>query len=174
MSLCIWITGLSGAGKSTIAESLSKKIGNKIPHEIIDGDVYRKILSPNAGYSKKERDMFRSKLIFITKLLIRNKIICILPLLSSTRKVRDEARKQFEKFVEIYLVCPIDICEKRDPKGHYEKVKQGILKDFVGIHLKYEEPANPEIVINTSTSNIDDSVNKIYKYIKENYSEILV
>jgi adenylylsulfate kinase len=164
----IWLTGLSGSGKTTIAESLSDyfKI-NKINHEILDGDAYRAILSPNDGYSKEERDQFRRKIIFIAEVLIKNKIICIIPLLSSTRIIRDEARKKLKYFIEVYVKCPIEICAKRDPKGHYKKVKEGKLKNFVGIDIDYEESLNPEIIIESNNISVNESVEKIVKYISE-------
>ena len=164
----IWLTGLSGSGKTTIAQGLSDhyKINN-IKHEVLDGDLYRAVLSPNEGYSKKERDEFRYKVIFIAEILLRNQIICIIPLLSSTRKIRDEARKRFHNFIEIYVKCPIEVCEHRDPKGHYKKVRQGKLKNFVGIDIDYEEPLNPEIIIESNKVSIDDAVKKIVNFINK-------
>ena len=164
----IWLTGLSGSGKSTIAERLSDYFKNEnIKHEILDGDAYRSVLSPNDGYSEKERDLFRSKVIFIAEVLLRNEIVCIIPLLSSTRKMRDDARKKLNNFIEIYVKCPLDICAQRDPKGHYKKVKEGKLNNFVGIDIEYEEPVDPEIIIESNNLTVDEAVEKIVKYLFE-------
>ena len=162
----IWLTGLSGSGKTTIAERLSDYLKNEnIKHEVLDGDVYRSVLSPKDGYSKEERDQFRSKVIFIAEILIRNDIACIIPLLSSTKKMRDNARKKLNNFVEIYVKCPLDVCAQRDPKGHYKKVKEGKLKNFVGIDIEYEEPINPEIIIESNKLTVDQAVSKIVEYL---------
>ena len=170
----IWLTGLSGSGKTTIAESLSDYMkANHINHEVLDGDIYRAVLSPDDGYSKKERDQFRYKVIFIAEILLRNQIVCIIPLLSSTRKIRDEARSKFKNFIEVYVKCPIEVCQDRDPKGHYEKVKNGKLKNFVGIDIEYEEPLNPEIIIETNKVSITDAVKTIVNYTKKKTESLL-
>lgn len=172
MAFVIWLTGLSGSGKSTIAEALSDKFSLLgIKNEILDGDLYRAVLSPRDGYSPEERDEFRRKMIFITELLIKNDIVAILPLLSSSRSVRDEARSKFKDFVEIYLKCSLEECERRDPKGHYKRVRDGGLENFVGIHIPYEEPLNPEIIIETDKLGVDESVSIIYDFLTTKYSE---
>ena len=164
--VAIWLTGLSGSGKTTIAEHLSKYFINKdVKHEVLDGDLYRYILSPRDGYSKQERDDFRYKVLFIAELLIKNEVVCIIPLLSSTRDLRDEARSRFDNFVEVYVKCPIEVCEKRDPKGHYKKVRKGELKEFVGFDIPYEEPLNPELIIESDKINVFESVKLIVDYL---------
>jgi|APSaa5957512535_1039671.scaffolds.fasta_scaffold11645_2 adenylylsulfate kinase len=164
--VAIWLTGLSGSGKTTIAEHLSKYFINKdVKHEVLDGDLYRSILSPRDGYSKQERDDFRYKVLFIAELLIKNEVVCIIPLLSSTRDLRDEARSRFDNFVEVYVKCPIEVCEKRDPKGHYKKVRKGELKEFVGFDIPYEEPLNPELIIESDKINVFESVKLIVDYL---------
>jgi len=162
----IWLTGLSGSGKTTIAEHLSNYfINNNVKHEILDGDIYRAILSPRDGYSKQERDEFRYKVLFIAELLIKNQIVCIIPLLSSTRKLRDDARNRFDNFVEIYVKCPIEVCEERDPKGYYKKIRKGELKEFVGFDIPYEEPLSPELIIDSDKLNVFESIKKIIDYL---------
>ena len=113
------------------------------------------------------KEKFRSKVIFIAEVLLRNEIACIIPLLSSTRKMRDDARKKLNNFIEIYVKCPIDICAQRDPKGHYKKVKEGKLNNFVGIDIEYEEPVDPEIIIESNSVTVDEAVEIIVKYLLE-------
>lgn len=162
----IWFTGLSGSGKTTIAEKLSLHFKNEnILHEVLDGDAYRAVFSPKDGYSKEERDQFRLKIIFIAEMLMRNNIVCLIPLLSSTKKIRDDARKKLQNFVEVYVKCPLEVCAQRDPKGHYKKIKEGKLKNFVGVDIDYEEPINPEIVIESNNISVDEAVKKIIDYI---------
>ena len=162
MSVVIWLTGISGSGKSTIAEALSNAYRQRnIANEVLDGDIYRAILSPNDGYSVQERDEFRRKVIFIAELLVRNGVVCIVPLLSSSQNIRDFARSKFKNFIEVFIKCPIEICEIRDPKGLYKKVRTGELKDFVGVDLPYDEPLDPEITIRSDKLNISESVQQI-------------
>jgi len=174
MSVVIWLTGLSGSGKTTIAEALSDYMReNEVRHEILDGDIYRAVLSPRDGYSKQERDEFRYKVIFIAELLIRNNILCIIPLLSSTRKLRNEARSKFENFLEVYVKCPLEVCEKRDPKGHYKRVRKSEVANFVGIDIPYEKPLNPEVIIETDKISILEAVEKIMTQLTNKYSNIV-
>ncbi len=152
----LWLTGLSGSGKTTLALEASKHL-NKfgIPHEVLDGDVFRSILSPEAGYTEKERNSFRHKIIFLAKLLNKHGVSCIIPLLSSTRKVREHARNELVNFNEVYVKCPIDICVARDAKGLYKRAEKGDENNIVGIHLPYEEPENPEIILDTNKQDIE-------------------
>ncbi|MFC2121401.1 adenylyl-sulfate kinase [Bacteroidota bacterium] len=173
MSVVIWLTGISGSGKTTIAECLSANLRKKrIKHEILDGDIYRAILSPKSGYSIDERNEFRRKVIFIAELLIRNNIICIMPLVSSTRALRDESRKKFSSFVEVYVNCPIEVCKQRDPKGFYKKAREGKISNVVGIDIPYEEPLNPEIIINTNLLSISQSISIIEDILIKKFPNI--
>ena len=164
----LWLTGLSGSGKTTLAHAISKRLQTaQIPHEVLDGDQYRAILSPDAGYTEKERNDFRKKIIFLAKMLNRHGVSCIFPLLSSSRAVREYARSELTNFYEIYVRCPIDICEARDPKGLYALRRRGEESNIVGIDIAYEAPEAPDVVVDTDKQDIKRSVEQILTIIKE-------
>jgi adenylylsulfate kinase len=164
----LWLTGLSGSGKTTIAFKVSERLQkSNIPHEVLDGDVYRPVLSPGVGYTEKERNAFRHKIIFLAKLLNKHGVSCIIPLLSSSRKVREYARNELINFNEIYVKCPIDICAKRNTNGLYERAKKGKETNVVGIHIPYEEPEKPEILLETSKQDVESCVEIVMSKIKK-------
>lgn len=155
----LWLTGLSGSGKTTLALQISEHLTRaNVPHEVLDGDVYRAILSPDAGYTAVERDAFRQKIIFLANLLNKYGVSCIIPLLSSSKKVRHDARSQLVNFHEIYVKCPVEVCAERDPKGIYKRGKTGEETNIVGIDIPYEEPDNPEVILETAGRSIDSCV----------------
>lgn len=164
----LWLTGLSGSGKTTLALKVSNHLKEyRIPHEVLDGDVLRPVLSPGAGYTEKERNAFRHKIIFLAKLLNEHGVSCIIPLLSSSRKVREHARNELINFNEVYVKCPIDICIARDSKGLYKNAENGEEDNVVGIHIPYEEPENPEISLDTSKQDVELCVKIIMSRIKD-------
>lgn len=155
----LWFTGLSGSGKTTSSLKVSDYLNSiSKAHEVLDGDVYRAILSPNANYSEKERDAFRKKIIYLARILNKHGISCIIPLLSSSQSIRDLARQELQNFVEVYVKCPVEVCIQRDPKGLYHRRKMGLETSVVGIDIPYEEPASPEIVIETNSQSLDTTV----------------
>ena len=158
----LWLTGLSGAGKTTIANQLGDYLSSlSLNNEVLDGDIYRAVLSANAGYSEKERNAFRKKIIFLTKVLNKHGISCIIALLSSSRSIRDEARNELDNFIEVYVKCPIEVCIRRDPKELYQKRKEGLEKLVVGIDILYEEPFHPEIIVETDKLSVESSISVI-------------
>lgn len=164
----IWFTGLSGSGKTTIANELVKKLRNNgIPVVLLDGDVVRETLSRDIEYTKEERDKHITRVADVCYLITLNGVLNIACVVSPTEKIRRYARNLIKNFVEVYVKCPISVCEKRDAKGHYKKVRSGEIKDFVGINIKYEEPKSPDIILNTDKETIEDSVNKLFKYLED-------
>jgi len=158
----LWLTGLSGAGKTTIANELSDYVTSlSLNNEVLNGDIYRVVLSANAGYSEKERNAFRKKIIFLAKVLNKHGISCIIALLSSSRSIRDEARNELDNFIEVYVKCPIEVCIRRDPKALYQKRKEGLEKLVVGIDILYEEPLHPEIIVETDKLSVESSISVI-------------
>ncbi len=166
--LVLWFTGLSGAGKTTLATNISNllnKAGYRV--EILDGDEIRKGLSRDLGFSKEDREKHNERVMFVAKLLSRNGVITLVPLISPYRDIRERARKEIENFVEIYVRCPINVLIQRDTKGLYKKALAGEINNLTGLQDPYEEPLNPDIVIDTDKYSIEESVRIIISYLKD-------
>ncbi len=149
---CVWFTGLSGAGKSTIANILAVNLlerGRQVT--VLDGDVVRANLSEGLGFSKEGRDANIRRIGFVAAEIVRHGGACICAAVSPYRVTRNECRAMFaqEHFIEIFVNTPLDVCEKRDAKGMYQKARAGKIKNFTGVDDPYEEPLDPEIVLDT-------------------------
>ncbi|MEX2553445.1 MAG: adenylyl-sulfate kinase [Actinomycetota bacterium] len=154
----IWFTGLSGAGKSTIAEVLKTellRLGHRV--EVLDGDVVRENLSKGLSFSKEDRDINIMRIGFVAHLLARNGVKVICAAISPYRSVRDQVRAMVGGFVEVYISTPLEECETRDVKGLYQKARSGEIKDFTGVDDPYEPPLDPEVEINTVGRTPDES-----------------
>jgi adenylylsulfate kinase len=158
----IWFTGLSGAGKTTIADALVPKIrarGHRV--EVLDGDLVRTNLSKGLGFSREDRDTNIARIAFVADLLARNGVWVVVSAISPYRVTRDAARALVEKnarFVEVHVAPPLETCIARDVKGLYKKAIAGDLPGFTGISDPYEEPVTPEARIDTSVVTIDEAV----------------
>ena len=158
----VWFTGLSGAGKSTIAERLETALrerGQRV--EVLDGDVVRTHLSKGLGFSKEDRDTNIRRIAFVAHLLSRNGVAAITAAISPYRDIRDEARAMIGDFVEVYASCPIDVLAERDVKGLYKKALAGEIANFTGVSDPYEEPLNAEVVVRTDRETVDESLAKV-------------
>jgi len=158
----LWFTGLSGAGKTTLSKIVAEKLktnGRKV--EILDGDEVRKNISRGSGFSKEDRDNHIMRVAYVCSLLSRNEIVAISAAISPYRELREFARNTINDFVEIYVKCSIDVVIKRDTKGLYKKAIQGEIKNFTGISDPYEEPENPELVVDTDKETPEESAQKI-------------
>ena len=162
---CIWLTGLSGSGKTTIAQELVKRLKNSRYIEVMDGDEIRKGLSRDLGFSKEDRNEHNRRVIFCSKLLARNGVIVIVALISPYRETRAYAKEQIQNTFEVFVNAPLDVCIERDPKGLYKKALAGEIKQFTGIDDPYEEPLAPDIIVETDKEDVDESVNKILAMI---------
>src|SRR5438270_7145111 len=152
----LWFTGLSGAGKSTLANIVVERLrGMSRRVELLDGDEVRKNLSSGLGFSKADRDANIRRIAYVAKLLSRNGVVAITAAISPYREIRDEARRDIGNFVEIFVQCPLEVCEQRDVKGLYKKARTGEIKQFTGISDPYEPPLNPEIHLHTDRENTD-------------------
>lgn len=164
----VWFTGLSCSGKSTLAQGLERELRrrgfNKI--EILDGDVVRTHLSKGLGFSKEDRDTNIKRIGFVCKLLSRNGVIAISAAISPYREVRDYNRKEIGDFVEVYCKCSLETCIQRDVKGLYKKALAGEIKNYTGIDDPYEEPRNPEVVLETDQETPEESVAKIMQKLE--------
>lgn len=165
----LWFTGLSGAGKSTIANILWRKFKEEdLRTEMLDGDVVRTHLSKGLGFSKEDRDKNIRRIGYVASLLSRNNIIAIAAAISPYKEIRDEVRSMHENFVEVYVKCPLKVLEERDVKGLYKKARRGEVLQFTGVSDPYEEPLNPEIVVETDKEDPDLSAKKIADWLKQN------
>lgn len=167
-SVMIWLTGLSGSGKSTVATALQSHLFKEGIHVyLLDGDNLRHGINRNLSFEAKDRKENIRRAAEVGKLFVDAGFVVIAALISPYEADRKQARALFNKdeFIEVHVKCPIDVCESRDPKGLYKKARNGEIKNFTGIHQPYEEPQNPEITIHTNELSIDECVKKIYKYL---------
>jgi adenylyl-sulfate kinase len=162
----LWLTGLSGAGKTTIAVELEKRLrALNARVERLDGDTVREGLTRDLGFSKEDRDKNIERVTFVAKLLSRNGVGVVLSFISPYREARDKARQETTNFIEVHVNAPLQTCIDRDVKGLYAKAIAGEVKNFTGISDPYEEPLNPELVLNTHELSLDESVAKILEYL---------
>lgn len=158
----LWFTGLSGAGKSTIARLVAaelQKRGRRV--EILDGDEVREHLSKGLGFSKEDRDTNVRRIAYVASLLTRNGVIVITAAISPYRETRNWARQWIGNFVEVYVDCPIEVCAKRDVKGLYARAYAGEIPQFTGVSDPYEPPLNPEITVYTHRETPSESAMKV-------------
>ena len=159
----IWFTGLPCSGKSTLAELLEKAILDKGHFvEVLDGDVVRKAVNSDLGFSKKDRDTNVKRIGFICQLLSRNGVFAIAALVSPYRTVRQDIRNMVgDNFIEVYVRCAVEECIRRDVKGMYKKALAGEIKEFTGVSDPYEASYNPELIVDTEHDTQEACLNKI-------------
>lgn len=167
---CIWLTGLSGAGKSTIAEilpTLLMEYGREVT--LLDGDVVRTHLSKGLGFSKEDRDTNILRIAFVASEIVRHRGVVICAAVSPYRAARNECRAMVgsSRFIEVFVDTPLEVCEQRDIKGMYVKARRGEIKGFTGVDDPYEEPLNPEIRLETKDCSPEDNARQIIKYLME-------
>ena len=163
-SLILWFTGLSGAGKSSLAHAVEEKLYQYgIQSYVLDGDNIRHGLCGDLSFTDADRKENIRRIVEISKIMLDAGIITLTAFISPFREDRELARKTFkpDEFIEIYCECPIKICEQRDVKGLYKKARNGDIPNFTGISSPYEIPRNPELIINTHGNTIDQCVAKI-------------
>jgi adenylylsulfate kinase len=165
---CLWFTGLSGSGKTTITNILVKELrrrGSKL--EVLDGDIVRQNLSKGLGFSKEDRDTNIRRVAFVADLLSRNGVPVITAAISPYREIRDEARAKMDsRFIEAYVKASVEECEKRDVKGLYAKARAGEIKEFTGVSDPYEPPKDPELEVDTESQTPEQSAQQILGYLE--------
>lgn len=164
----LWMTGFSGAGKTTIANALAELLirrGEKV--EILDGDIVRTNLSKGLGFSKKDRETNLMRIGFVCQLLSRNGAFAIAAAISPYDYIRKNLRAADENFVEVFVNAPIEKCIERDVKGLYKKALAGEIKQFTGIDDPYEAPDDAEIEVHTDVETVEESVSIIIKRLEE-------
>ena len=158
----IWFTGLPCSGKTTLAEKLAAELKKRgYRPECFDGDITRKYLSKGLGFSKEDRDENIRRVGFVCSLLTRHGVITTAAFVSPYLSIRNEIRQMIGNFVEVYVKCPVEKCMERDVKGMYKKALAGEIKNFTGVSDPYEEPENPEIIVETGRETETESLNKI-------------
>ncbi len=172
-SKVLWLTGLSGSGKSTIAQALERKLHNEgyFP-QVLDGDNIRTGINSNLGFSLEDRKENIRRIAEIAKLYLQSGIITLNSFVSPTREIRAFAKDIIgaDDFIEIYINAPLEVCEARDVKGLYKKARNGEIKGFTGIDSPYEAPHSPALEIRTDQLSLEESVEQIYKFILDRIS----
>ncbi|WP_449536630.1 adenylyl-sulfate kinase [Ferdinandcohnia sp. Marseille-Q9671] len=168
-SCVIWFTGLSGSGKSSLANALDKELyAQNVQSYVLDGDNIRHGLNAGLGFSKDDRKENIRRIGEVSKLFVDSGQIVSTAFISPFREDRDQVRALFpdDEFIEVFVKCPISVCENRDPKGLYKKARKGEISEFTGISSPYEEPEHPELVIESDQLTILQSVNTIIDFLK--------
>ena len=164
----LWMTGLSGAGKTTIAKIVEAELKSRgLKIERLDGDVVRQSLTRDLGFSKEDRDKNIERVTFVAKLLSRNGVGVIASFISPYQSVRDRVRAETTNFIEVFVNAPLEVCAERDVKGLYAKAFAGEIPNFTGVSDPYEPPANPEIVVNTHEETPEESAQKLISYLEQ-------
>ena len=169
-SIVIWLTGLSASGKTTIGDALAenlKTLGHRVEH--LDGDLVRKMF-PGTGFAREERDRHIKRIGYLAAMLEKHEVTVVASFISPYREARAFVRSQCSNFVEVYISTPLEECEKRDPKGLYQKARKGEISNFTGISDPYEPPENPEIEIDTTGITVDEAVERILEYLAKSFS----
>ncbi len=164
----LWFTGLSGSGKTTIAQGVEQELRRRgLRVERLDGDTVRQGLTRDLGFSKEDRDKNIERVTFVAKLLTRNGVAVLCSFISPYRERRALTRQEIGEFIEVYVECPLEVCMQRDVKGLYEKAIAGQIPEFTGISDPYEPPENAEIICHTAEETPEQSVAKVLSYLEE-------
>jgi len=173
----VWFTGLPASGKTTIARGVAEKLkhdGYRV--EVLDGDWVRRTINPDAGFTKEERRRHLIRVAWIARLLARNGVVVLCSFVSPYRDVRSEVRRIVEEegipFVEVYVKCSLEECIRRDPKGLYRKALRGEIPYFTGVSDPYEEPLNPEIIVDTEKNSVEINIETVYNYVRKLLEDI--
>jgi adenylylsulfate kinase len=163
-----WFTGIPCSGKTTIADRVAEILREK-GHRVerLDGDIVRKGLTSDLGFSKEDRDENIKRVTFVAKLLTRNEVAVLATFVSPYRERRAKTREEIGNFVEVYTRCPVEVCMERDVKGMYEKALAGEISNFTGVDDPYEEPEDPELILDTDKDDIEECAWKVIVKLRE-------
>ncbi|RLC64298.1 MAG: adenylyl-sulfate kinase [Chloroflexota bacterium] len=166
----LWFTGLSGSGKTAIAKLVERELRDRgLKVERLDGDIVRRSLTRDLGFSKEDRDRNIERVTFVAKLLTRNGVAVLCSFISPYRERRAKTRQEIEEdgaFIEVYVECPVEVCAQRDVKGLYAKAFAGEIENFTGVSDPYEPPENPEVVVHTAQETPEESAAKVIAYLE--------
>ena len=164
----LWFTGLPSSGKSTIARAVQHRLLDRgVPVELLDGAEVRESLSRGLGFSKEDREEHIRRMGYVAKLLSRNGVIAICAAVSPYRATRDEVRRHTQRFVEVYVECPVEIAEQRDTDGWYARARRGEVEDFTGINAPYEAPSAPDVHIRSHEESVEEAAEKVIARLEE-------
>jgi adenylylsulfate kinase len=165
----LWLTGLSGAGKSTVAAKLAPALaerGHRV--ELLDGDEVRTNLCQGLGFSRQDRDTNIARIGYVAGKLAKHGVAVLVAAISPYREARDRVRATVDQFVEVHVAAPVGVCAERDVKGLYAKALAGEIKNFTGVSDPYEPPLDPEIVLHTEAESVDESVHQVLAWLETN------
>ncbi|KAB2952712.1 adenylyl-sulfate kinase [Heliorestis acidaminivorans] len=168
-SAILWFTGLSGSGKSTLANAVERKLYERKVHSyLLDGDNIRHGLNKDLGFSDQDRQENIRRIGEVAKLFVDAAVVVLTAFISPFREDREQVRELVPEgeFIEIYVKCSLEECERRDPKGLYEKARAGKIPFFTGISSPYEEPSAPDLIIETDRLTLEESVDQVVKYLE--------
>jgi adenylyl-sulfate kinase len=154
----LWFTGLSGSGKSALADAVAEDLKSKgMKVERLDGDIVRKSLTKDLGFTEEDRNRNIERVTFVAKLLTRNGVAVLASFISPYNKIRAYSRKEIGDYILVYVKCSLEVCEERDPKGMYKKAHAGEIKNFTGVDHPFEEPDNADIIVETDKQTLKES-----------------
>lgn len=169
-SFVVWFTGLPASGKSTLSAALEFELHKRgIRTYLLDGDIVRRGLCADLGYSQRDRGENIRRIAEVAGLFVDAGVVVIAAFVSPYREDRAMARRLFQpgEFIEVYVKCPLHECERRDPKGHYRRARRGEIQGFTGVSAPYEEPVHPELVVETVKGSVDEIVGRLVDYLVE-------
>ena len=165
----VWFTGLPCSGKSTLSRLLQESLsGQGVASELFDGDIVRQFLAKGLGFSKEDRMENVRRIAYVADLLARHGILSIVAAISPYQESRNEIRKEVKSYIEIFVDCPLEVCESRDVKGMYKKARAGEIQHFTGVSDPYEMPTNPDLILKTSEESQTDSLFRVLKFLTKN------
>ena len=167
--LVIWLTGLPGAGKTTLARKCCALLSNaNVNVTNLDGDEIRRLF-PKTGFSKEERENHNLRVAYMARHYVRHGTVAIVSLISPFIQTRAKARELCQPFVEVHVATPLSVCQKRDPKGLYAKAREGVIQNMTGVQDIYEAPPHPEIRIDTTNQSVESCSQKLVQYVYDTY-----
>ncbi len=170
MSFTLWFTGLSGAGKTTLSRQVYLEIRRRsLRAELLDGDLIRVNFSQELTFTKRDRDINVRRIGFVSHLLNKNQVISVVAAIAPYETSRRQNRALIKDYVEVFVNCPLDVCEERDVKGLYAKARSGEIKNFTGVSDPYEPPSRPDIELRTDRSNITQCVRQVLDHLEERH-----